>query len=145
MTDEEKFAIQTDRIEKLVFSSKAISEKYIYYLLAVDAACVGFSINLSKDLTLSLYTIPLGLAVVLWGISFTYGLIQITSFERLTELNIIELKSEIYKTQLTNEQNLEMFRKQDEIKRQRHKQNIYFALGVASFLLWHIWRMYNNC
>jgi len=116
MDDDEKLKIQGDKIETLIFSLKAISEKYVYYLLAINAACVGFSINLSKDLPLSYYVMPLGIAMLLWGISFSYGLIQISSVERHTELNIKELKAPLYKVQLSVEEHSELYTLQDKIK-----------------------------
>jgi len=133
MDDDEKLKIQGDKIETLIFSLKAISEKYVYYLLAINAACVGFSINLSKDLPLSYYVMPLGIAMLLWGISFSYGLIQISSVERHTELNIKELKAPLYKVQLSVEEHSELYTLQDKIKKYRLKQNQFFCIRSCFF------------
>lgn len=48
-------------------------DKYIYFLLAVAAAAVAYAIKLTQNSAISLYMIPLGLAVLLWGGSFFCG------------------------------------------------------------------------
>jgi hypothetical protein len=145
MNDEEKNKFIEARIEKLIFSAKALSEKYVYYLLAIDAACVGFSVNQSKDLRLTYYQIPLGIAIIFWGISFKYGLNQISKFERQTSLNIRKLKLIISNTPFDNQDNVELYNVEEIIARFRKNQNSYFAFGAFFFIIWHVLRMYNNC
>jgi hypothetical protein len=132
------------RLEKLVFAAKAISEKYVYYLLAIDAACVGFSINQSKNLSLTFYHIPLALSIVFWSLSFWYGLNQISKFERQIDLNIIQLKSIIIGAPLSNKDNVELYNIQGKIANDRKRQNLCFAIGVVFFIAWHILNMYLN-
>lgn len=145
MTQEETDRINEVKIEKLIYHSKAISEKYVYYLLAIDAACVAFSVNQSKDLTLSFSQIPLGLAVVFWGWSFYSGLMQVTKLERHTDLNIIQLKSKMLGVAFQSDLNLEYTEILTLINKYRKGQNVFFAIGSMFFLIWHVLRMYLNC
>jgi hypothetical protein len=145
MTKEETDKINTERIEKLIYHSKASSEKYVYYLLAIDAASVAFSINQSKDLTLTFYQIPLALAVIFWGWSFYSGLMQAAKFERYTDLNVIQLKSKLYGVDFQQKLNSEYEIMPDLMKLYRKNQNTFFAIGAIFFVLWHVLRMYQNC
>ncbi|WP_309683024.1 hypothetical protein [Polaromonas sp.] len=51
----------------------ATSEKYTYFLLAAVGAAIALCINQTQALNLSPSQTPLGLAVVLWGLSFYLG------------------------------------------------------------------------
>lgn len=60
---------------------KALREsqsKYTYFLLASVGATIGFAITQTKTSTLSVWQIPLGIAVLFWVLSFYYGCRYIT-------------------------------------------------------------------
>jgi hypothetical protein len=136
--------LNEERIERLIFQNKGLAEKYVYYLLAVDAACVAFAIDQSKSLTLTEVQIPLGLAVYFWGASFIYGLIQIQKFERYITLNVIQLKLAVKKSYMNQEQFRELNSLDDKLGSYRYKQNLLFALGILSFIVWSVLRMHHN-
>lgn len=136
--------LNEERVEKLIFRNKEIAEKYVYYLLAADAACVAFAIDQGKKLTLSIAQIPLGVAVLCWGFSFFNGLKQIQAFERYITLNVIQLKLSIKNSHLGHKQYNELNSLDEKIYKLRNKQNIYFGLGILAFLIWNIVRMYYN-
>ena len=48
-------------------------DKYTYFLLAVTASAVAFSVQKTSGLKLVWPMLPLGFAVLLWGISFYFG------------------------------------------------------------------------
>ncbi len=48
-------------------------DKYTYFLLAVTASAVAFAVQKTSGLSLSWSMLPLGFAVLLWGISFYFG------------------------------------------------------------------------
>ena len=48
-------------------------EKYTYFLLAVTASAIAFAVQKTSGLKLTWSMVPLGLAVVLWGLSFYFG------------------------------------------------------------------------
>ena len=53
-------------------------DKYTYFLLAIAAGAVAYSIRLTIDFTLSYKLIPLGIAVLCWGASFFFGCRQLS-------------------------------------------------------------------
>ena len=52
---------------------RTMQDKYTYFLLAVAASAIALSVQVTKDATLSINLVPLGLAVLLWGSSFYVG------------------------------------------------------------------------
>lgn len=49
-------------------------EKYIYYIIALCVAAIGFSVHKTIGLPLKWTQVPLGIAVLSWGMSIYYGL-----------------------------------------------------------------------
>ena len=49
-------------------------DKYSYFLLAVTASAVAFAVQKTDGLGITYSLIPLGAAVLLWGLSFYFGL-----------------------------------------------------------------------
>lgn len=47
--------------------------KYVYYLLTAAASGIALSVNATSGSALSWSQIPLGLAVLSWGVSFFFG------------------------------------------------------------------------
>lgn len=47
--------------------------KYTYFLLAIAASAIAFSTQITKDSVFSFSLIPLGLALLCWGLSFYCG------------------------------------------------------------------------
>lgn len=67
-------------------------EKYIYYILALNVAAIGFSITQIIDLKATCSLIPVGLAMILWSMSFFLGIQFIlkslsTIFENINTLD----------------------------------------------------------
>ncbi|MBB6449786.1 hypothetical protein HNR44_001764 [Geomicrobium halophilum] len=49
-------------------------DKYVYFILAVTVAAIGYTIAQTEDLEELSYTqIPLGISLICWGISFWFG------------------------------------------------------------------------
>ena len=51
---------------------RMVQDKYTYFLLAIAAAAVAYAIKLTTDSTLSFSKIPIGIAILFWGLSFDY-------------------------------------------------------------------------
>ncbi|MBD1365783.1 hypothetical protein IDJ77_18345 [Mucilaginibacter sp. ZT4R22] len=80
------------RMEALVFSHRDMQDRFVYYLLAINAGCIAFAVNLTKDYKLSTNEVPLGVSVIFWSISFYSGIVQIQNIEVSTQLNIKKLQ-----------------------------------------------------
>lgn len=52
---------------------RAFQEKYDYFLMVVAASAIALSVKRTTGIGLSWWMIPLGLASILWGISFLAG------------------------------------------------------------------------
>ncbi|MFW6017140.1 MAG: hypothetical protein ACOCRK_11935 [bacterium] len=48
-------------------------DKYTYYILTAAGAGIGLAINQTQDMILSWSLLPLGVALLLWGLSFFFG------------------------------------------------------------------------
>ena len=60
--------------EKLLYEqSRLVQDKFTYFLLAVSASVIAFSVQEVSDRVFTLSLIPLGIAIILWGISFYFG------------------------------------------------------------------------
>jgi hypothetical protein len=68
--------------------------KYTYFLLAAVGAAVGFALSQTKETALCLSQIPLGIAVVLWGLSFYLGCRNISYVNSLLYANSEMLRIE---------------------------------------------------
>lgn len=113
--------------------------------MAIDAACVAFGINQSKDLRLSYNQIPLSLAMIFWCLSFYFGMTQLSKFERLTDLNILKLKLVLLKLPFPQKEDIELNGIGKKMKLYRKRQNVLFAVGALFFMIWHIFKMAKNC
>lgn len=72
---------------------RTAQDKYTYFLLAVAAAAIAFSVQRTTGSALEWSMIPLGLAVLCWGASFYCGCVQLkyvisTLFANFTLLEI---------------------------------------------------------
>ena len=79
--DAEKKKSIDEKLKSRVEYLEKFQENFIYYILAIDAACIGFAINFSKDSTLSWSLLPLAISIILWGISFYNGIRELQSKE----------------------------------------------------------------
>lgn len=62
-----------DDLRQIHDQLRTMQDKYTYFLLAVATSAIALSVQVTKDATLSINLIPLGLAVLSWGGSFYVG------------------------------------------------------------------------
>ena len=67
-------------------------QKYTYFLLAAAAAGIGLAVRVTSDATLHWSLIPLGAAVVAWGISFVQGCMHVMYTQSTTHANAALLR-----------------------------------------------------
>lgn len=134
---------------------RAADDRYDYFLLAVAGAATAFALNQTKDLSLAATQIPLGLALLSWGLSFYCGC-----------QHLIHVRSQLW----DNGQLLKIKAGQDpmiggdplltqmavKIISESHdkgsKRSAAFALwqyrflifGSVMYILWHVYEMYNR-
>ena len=60
--------------QQIIKEHKERQEKFVYYIIALTVSCIGFAIYNTLDAKLQFIQIPLGIAVLSWGISVYCGI-----------------------------------------------------------------------
>jgi len=141
--------------EEIKKEHRSQTTKFVYYLIALCIAAIGFSITQTSGQSLNNVHIPLGIAVLLWSISIYIGFAFIKSRLNLLYANNLYLDilegnvDDFNKSQGHQEYAAELT--MNDIKRINKKyekhlyiQEILFYFGVISFVIWHVIEMYNN-
>lgn len=63
----------SEEIREVYRQLRLAQEKYVYFLLAAAGAAIGFALSQTHDSVLSRSQLPLGAAVLCWGLSFFFG------------------------------------------------------------------------
>lgn len=144
--------MKEERLELHRYLSQS-RQKFVYYLIALCVAAIGFSVHQTSGDILRLTHIPLGIAIVLWGISVYTGLRSLEWVMATVKANakylevqegvspesgnhpekvqiILSELMRIMKVNVSKEGKLGLFQ----------KYSFYF--GVVFFLIWHVIEMY---
>lgn len=127
-------------------------DKYTYFLLAVTASAVAFSVQKTDNSTLSLSMIPLGFAVLVWGISFFFGCQNLRWVQASVHANysLLQLERGVHPEQPDHPQELELAKSgvRSALESNINKARCYgqwqfwlLIVGVVLFLGWHITEM----
>ncbi len=63
----------SDEHREIVRTLRESQSKYTYFLLAAAGASIGFSLNQTQGLAITWSQLPLGIAILCWGVSFFCG------------------------------------------------------------------------
>lgn len=127
-------------------------DKYSYFLLAVTASAVAFAVKNTDGLKITYSLIPLGAAVLLWCVSFYFGVknllwVQTSIF---ANYSLLQLQKGVHPEQPDHPQILEAAIRgvrsafESNIKNAQFYGIWQFRLlitGVIFFLLWHVLEM----
>lgn len=127
-------------------------DKYTYFLLAVTASAIAFSVQKTDGLKLAWSMLPLGLAVLLWGLSFYFGCQNLLWVQAsiYANYNLFELQKGVHPDQPAHPQLLEAAINgvrsalESNIKNTQFYAQWQFRLlitGAVFFLIWHIIEM----
>ncbi len=124
-------------------------DKYIYYILSVTAACIALVVQMTLNTPLARIHMVLGVAVLLWIVSFYYGCKCITRLDQALALNIQGLSmSEIAIGQRmrVNPRMEEAIKNSFEYyarksAKNRKRQFSCLIIGTLFFLWYHIYNM----
>lgn len=130
----------------------AAQNKYIYFLLAVTASAVAFAVQKTDGYIITDSLIPLGIAVLLWGVSFYYGLKNILWVQAsiIANYNLLQFEKGIHPQQPTDLSShaVVVDTLRDIIDDNSDKAQFYqiwqFRLlitGAVFFLEWHVLEM----
>lgn len=146
-------------IDKLNSEFKGQQQRFAYYIVAVNVACIAYCVDKSIDVKIEAINTPLALSIILFGVSAFKGLrfIQIIISTYYTELNVKAIQKNIsYKfDKIVAESNLNesheeakniALRMLGEItERTSNKATDNFnwamrmlSLGITSFIVWRV-------
>lgn len=127
-------------------------EKYAYYLVALCVASIGFSVTQTTGQTLKWIQLPLGLAILSWGISIIcglrfIGLIVSSIYRNSIYLDMVQGKDDIsgrdpHKIEI----GVKVYREGSE-KMNKKSTLLYtfqeglFFLGILLFIVWRVVEM----
>lgn len=128
-------------------------EKFVYYLIALSVTAIGFSVYKTTGLQLKWTQMPLGLAILCWGISVFCGLnflkyVISSLYANNTYFDLIRGK---YSKIGTHPQKIEaatsgvkqaMETNSNRASSYLKWQERLFYSGIFLFLIWHITEMY---
>jgi hypothetical protein len=128
-------------------------EKYVYYIIAMSVAAIAFSISSTNGIPLKYTQIPLGIAVVSWGISIYCGLTFLRYgmsilFANNAYFDIINGTSALVgKDPITIELASKALKEVVEKNMKTgskyfYHEETFFYIGVVSFIIWHVLEMY---
>jgi hypothetical protein len=129
-------------------------EKFVYYLIALSVTSIGFSVYKTIGLELKFIQIPLGIAVLSWGLSIFCGLtflkyLMSTLYSNIEYFNILQGNNEevgnnpklihaaskgVHMAMSSNSKRAGYF---------FNWQHYLFYLGIISFIIWHLLEMYS--
>jgi hypothetical protein len=127
-------------------------DKYTYFLLAVAASAVAFSVQKTDGMKIAYSLIPLGGAILLWGLSFYFGVKNIVWVQSsiYANFNLLQLKNGVHPNQPAHpvEQKAAMEGVSSAMEKNSKKAQFYGAwqfrlliAGAVLFLIWHILEM----
>jgi len=137
-----------------VYKQHSVSkDKYVYFLLAIVASAIAFSVNKTTNVKLNILDLPLLFAVSFWGLSFYFGCKYIHWAQAAMHSNysLLQLKSGEHPDQPTNEASIQgaLFGLTKALASNAkntgvaiNKQFTYAVLGGTLFLIWHAIKIY---
>lgn len=129
--------------------------KHTYFLLTAVGASVGFAVTQTSKASLSLWFIPLGVALFAWALSFIFGCLSLRQRMVMTNINldIVMARSGSHvlsrKHGAASEVLVEIFTEQM-MSKSKHTslyfrwQFYLFIVGVLFFISWHVLEMWRR-
>ena len=129
--------------------------KYTYFIFSITIASIAFAINISSNLALSYYHIPLGIALLSWSYSIYSGFKYIRLVHSTLYANVHYLRAlrgemqEIQSNPATQEPIIigitqAMENNSEEGSKSSERQLKFFFIGALFFVIWHVLKMYLN-
>lgn len=136
-------------------SLQEIQNKHCYFLLATAAAAIALSVRATAEASLSWSQLPLGLAVLSWGMSFYYGCRFMTNVDIVTSHTLTDMQIQAGELPYSKEPNIELdyraVAKQvyedsvkslsESAKNFNRRQFRLLVAGAVLFVGWHVLEM----
>lgn len=130
-------------------------DKYDYFLMSVAAAAIAFAVHRTSEMTLNWFMLILGLAVLLWAVSFLAGCRrrQYAGSIMLANLDLLYVQNGTYPEVGLHSQKIEAASKGILIAIKSNSQKASFCAdvqqytlisGAMVFIIWHAITMARN-
>jgi hypothetical protein len=131
-------------ILELYRALRVATDKYIYFLLAAAGACIAFAINQTNDAFLSWSQLPLGAAVLCWGLSFYFGCRQVGGTLDLLYKNYQFESMNLARAdpEFAASVSKEMEKSSKRAAKHTALQYKFLLAGAALYIVWHAIEMY---
>jgi hypothetical protein len=141
-------------LQKEVYQQfRTSQDKYAYFLLAAAGAAIGFALTQTQGKPLSLTQLPLGIAVICWGLSFYYGcrFVEYITSSLYANFDLLKVQDGIHPDVGMNPELISAASEgiRDALKnnsKETHRlANLQFQLlisGAIMYIIWHVVEMY---
>jgi len=127
-------------------------DKYTYFLLATTAAAMAFAVQKTEGLLLSWWLLPVGLAIVCWGVSFFFGCKHLVWVQTAIQANynLLQLRQGVHPEQPPHPQYTEAAKRGVETALDSNIKDAQFygvwqfralILGAMFFIAWRVVEM----
>jgi hypothetical protein len=134
-------------------AQRSAQEKYDYFLLTAAGASVAFAVNQTQGAKLAWSQLPLGAAVLAWGLSFLFGCLRLQYIDAtiFANFNLQKIQRGKHPEVGSDPQMIEAAAagtrqaaetNSDRGRRFARLQFYTFAAGASLFVAWHVWEMY---
>jgi hypothetical protein len=121
------------------------SATYYYYLLSLDAACIGFTISLTIHEKIAKIDIPLFISLIFWILSFYFGMISVIRTNKLRAHSGFRFTGEIVKSQKVIDEHQKIVEELGTESTITKKSPLfYLVLGLLAFFIWYILKIISN-
>jgi hypothetical protein len=138
---------------ELYRATAAAQDKFTYFLLAAAGAAIAFAATRTQELRLAWSQLPLGFAVVLWGLSFYLGCLRVQQAISVFYANFELLKIQSGEHNQVGRHPQLVEAASDGIREAIEKnleraavfwklQFLFLIAGTAAYLAWHVLEMY---
>ena len=123
-------------------------EKYAYFLLAAAGAAIGYSLSKTDNKFLGWNLMPLGMAVLSWGLSFYFGCKYILCKQKANAINIqagnriLGTVSPIERNKIIQEADALFYATMTDLTKNGKRQFTCLIGGVIFFVLWYVIELY---
>jgi len=146
----------TDRDRDLFAHHLSHLQQYTYFLLAAVGACLGFALTQTQGSGLSWEEVPLGLAVVSWGLSVWCGCkhIERGSLTLYANYALVQVQEGRHPEISGYDPSLQSYAV-DGIRSAAERHSVlasrfarfqfrFFVFGVLCYLVWHVLEMWHR-
>lgn len=145
--------MRNDELREVYRQHRAATDKYTYFLLAAAGAAIGFAVTQTSGVKFELAQLPVGGAVVAWGLSFFFGCLHLryvmsTLYANAMLLRVVQGEEEAIgrnpALMVPAVEGIREAMKDNEIRSGRFSRWQFsgLILGAVLYVAWHVLRIY---